>query len=199
VVVSVGANPGRARPAEWLRQRRVAAGLTQEDLAERSGVSVRAIADLERGRTRRPYPSSVRALVRALGLPDSAGAEIVARYRAGRAGGAGTGGGGAAGPPGAAEGAGAGRAGGDSEATARPTTVPPQQEQPGDLSSARAFCRKARYDLAMALAVLGDAYASTGDVPGAREAWRESADILEGLRHPGAGEVRGKLAMLPTA
>jgi tetratricopeptide (TPR) repeat protein/DNA-binding XRE family transcriptional regulator len=75
--------PGRVRPGEWLRAQRVGAGLTQEDLAERSGVSVRAIADLERGRTRRPYPSSVRALARALGLPDTAGAELVARYRAG--------------------------------------------------------------------------------------------------------------------
>jgi transcriptional regulator with XRE-family HTH domain/tetratricopeptide (TPR) repeat protein len=75
--------PGRVRPGEWLRNQRIGAGLTQEDLAERSGVSVRAIADLERGRTRRPYPSSVRALARALGLPDTAGAELVARYRAG--------------------------------------------------------------------------------------------------------------------
>jgi transcriptional regulator with XRE-family HTH domain/Flp pilus assembly protein TadD len=77
--------PGRVRPGEWLRAQRMGAGLTQEDLAERSGVSVRAIADLERGRTRRPYPSSVRALARALGLPDTAGAELVARYRAGGA------------------------------------------------------------------------------------------------------------------
>jgi transcriptional regulator with XRE-family HTH domain/tetratricopeptide (TPR) repeat protein len=79
----MGAHPGQARPGEWLRQQRVAAGLTQEDLAERSGVSVRAIADLERGRTKKPYPSSVRALVRALGLPEQAGADLVARYRAG--------------------------------------------------------------------------------------------------------------------
>jgi transcriptional regulator with XRE-family HTH domain/tetratricopeptide (TPR) repeat protein len=78
----MGAHPGQSRPGEWLRQQRVAFGLTQEDLAERSGVSVRAIADLERGRTRKPYPSSVRALVRALGLPDAAGTEMVARYRA---------------------------------------------------------------------------------------------------------------------
>src|ERR1700688_3343316 len=77
------AHPGQVRPGEWLRQQRVAAGLTQEDLAERSGVSVRAIADLERGRTRKPYPSSVRALARALGLPEAAGTELVARYRAG--------------------------------------------------------------------------------------------------------------------
>src|ERR1700743_761354 len=79
----MGAHPGQARPGEWLRQQRVAAGLTQEDLAERSGVSVRAIADLERGRTRTPYPSSVRAVVRALGLPEEAGTDLVARYRAG--------------------------------------------------------------------------------------------------------------------
>jgi transcriptional regulator with XRE-family HTH domain len=81
----MGAHPGQARPGEWLRQQRVAAGLTQEDLAERSRVSVRAIADLERGRTRRPYPSSVRALVRALGLPEEDGDRLVAVYRAGGA------------------------------------------------------------------------------------------------------------------
>jgi transcriptional regulator with XRE-family HTH domain/tetratricopeptide (TPR) repeat protein len=79
----MGAHPGQARPGEWLRQQRVAAGLTQEDLAERSGVSVRAIADLERGRTKKPYPSSVRSLVRALGLPEATGTDLVARYRAG--------------------------------------------------------------------------------------------------------------------
>jgi tetratricopeptide (TPR) repeat protein/transcriptional regulator with XRE-family HTH domain len=68
-------------PGRWLRGQRIAAGMTQEDLSERSGLSVRAIADLERGRTRRPYPSSVRALIRALGLPDQAGADLVVRYR----------------------------------------------------------------------------------------------------------------------
>src|ERR1700761_9203856 len=79
----MGAHPGQAGPGEWLREQRVAAGLTQEDLAERSGISVRAIADLERGRTRRPSPSSVRAVVRALGLSEEAGTDLVARYRAG--------------------------------------------------------------------------------------------------------------------
>src|ERR1700741_25609 len=77
----MGARPGQAPPGVWLRQQRVAAGLTQEDLAERAGVSVRTIADLERGRTRKPYPSSLRALVRALGLPEAAGTELVARFR----------------------------------------------------------------------------------------------------------------------
>ncbi|WP_422341030.1 helix-turn-helix domain-containing protein, partial [Trebonia sp.] len=42
----------REPPGLWLRGQRIAAGLTQEDLAERSGVSVRTIADMERGRTR---------------------------------------------------------------------------------------------------------------------------------------------------
>src|ERR1700761_2184314 len=78
----MGVHPGPARPGDWIRQQRIASGLTQEDLAERSGISVRAIADLERGRTRRPYPSSVRAVVRALGLPPAAGEDLVARYRA---------------------------------------------------------------------------------------------------------------------
>ncbi len=73
--------PQDQTPGLWLRKQRESAGLTQEDLAERSGVSVRAIADLERGRTRRPYPSSVRALVKALRLPDEAGTDLVARYR----------------------------------------------------------------------------------------------------------------------
>ena len=43
-------------PGLWLRGQRIAAGLTQEDLAERSGVSVRTIADMERGRTRQAVP-----------------------------------------------------------------------------------------------------------------------------------------------
>jgi tetratricopeptide (TPR) repeat protein/transcriptional regulator with XRE-family HTH domain len=51
-----------------LRRYRRAAGLTQEELAELSGLSARAIADIERGRTARPYRSSVRALAAALNL-----------------------------------------------------------------------------------------------------------------------------------
>ncbi|HEX9339260.1 MAG TPA: tetratricopeptide repeat protein [Pseudonocardiaceae bacterium] len=72
---------------DWLRRERRRAGLTQEDLAERSGLSVRAISDLERGRTRKPYPSSVQLLTTALGLPADA-AEWVARQRIDRIGGA---------------------------------------------------------------------------------------------------------------
>jgi tetratricopeptide (TPR) repeat protein/transcriptional regulator with XRE-family HTH domain len=47
---------------------RLKAGLTQEELAERSGVSVRALSDIERGRTTRPYRDSVGRLADALRL-----------------------------------------------------------------------------------------------------------------------------------
>ena len=53
---------------ELLRARRRVAGLTQEELAERSELSVRAVSDLERGRTARPYPRSARMLADALKL-----------------------------------------------------------------------------------------------------------------------------------
>ncbi len=51
-----------------LFQHREAMGLTQEDLAQRSGLSVRAISDLERGRTRRPHRRSIHLLAAALDL-----------------------------------------------------------------------------------------------------------------------------------
>jgi tetratricopeptide (TPR) repeat protein/transcriptional regulator with XRE-family HTH domain len=57
---------------EVLRQARRMAGLTQEQLAEQSGLSVRAVGDLERGRTGRPHWRSVELLAVALGLPESA-------------------------------------------------------------------------------------------------------------------------------
>jgi len=77
--------PDAAEPVgAWLRKQREAAGLSQEDIADRSGLSVRAISDLERGRTHRPYPKSLRRLVDALGLPETVGQALVARYRTGR-------------------------------------------------------------------------------------------------------------------
>ncbi|GAB3828234.1 helix-turn-helix domain-containing protein [Dactylosporangium cerinum] len=51
-----------------LRDLRVRAGLTIEALAEASGVSVRAISDTERGRSRAPQPRTVAALAAGLGL-----------------------------------------------------------------------------------------------------------------------------------
>nr|MBF6590632.1 helix-turn-helix domain-containing protein [Ktedonobacterales bacterium] len=57
----------RAEFGELLRRRRRAAGLTQEQLAARAGLSVRGIADLERGARRTPRRDTVALLVRALG------------------------------------------------------------------------------------------------------------------------------------
>src|SRR5690348_18341508 len=54
-----------------LRDYRVAAGLTQEALAERAGLSPRGISDLERGARTRPYLATVRRLGEALGLSDA--------------------------------------------------------------------------------------------------------------------------------
>ncbi len=56
--------------AVLVRRFRLAAGLSQEELAERSGMSVRAISNIERGRTASPYRRSVRMLADALGLRD---------------------------------------------------------------------------------------------------------------------------------
>ncbi|GHF63770.1 transcriptional regulator with XRE-family HTH domain/tetratricopeptide (TPR) repeat protein [Amycolatopsis bartoniae] len=53
---------------ELLLRLRRAAGLTQADLAEASGVSVRALSDLERGRARAAQRRSTEALADALGL-----------------------------------------------------------------------------------------------------------------------------------
>ena len=51
---------------EQLRNDRIAAGLTQGQLAERSALSVRAIGDLERGRISQPRTSTLRQLAEAL-------------------------------------------------------------------------------------------------------------------------------------
>ena len=53
-----------------LRRLRAAAGLTQEELAERAGLTAKGIAALERGRSRRPQAQTLRALAAALGLRD---------------------------------------------------------------------------------------------------------------------------------
>jgi transcriptional regulator with XRE-family HTH domain len=54
--------------AELLRRYRLNAGLTQQALADRAGISVRAISDLERGIRCFPYPDTVHHLVKALGV-----------------------------------------------------------------------------------------------------------------------------------
>jgi transcriptional regulator with XRE-family HTH domain/tRNA A-37 threonylcarbamoyl transferase component Bud32 len=69
----------------WVKSQRLAAGMTQEELAGKSGLSVRAISNLERGRTARPHPRSLEVLAAALGLPETAGSAWAARLRAGQA------------------------------------------------------------------------------------------------------------------
>ena len=66
---------------ERLRRHREAAGLSQERLAERAGISANAVGALERGERTRPYPDTVRRLADALGLDDLARAELAATLR----------------------------------------------------------------------------------------------------------------------
>src|SRR4051812_8900378 len=54
--------------AALLRHHRLAAGLSQEALAERAGLTAQAIGALERGQRRAPYQDTVRARADALGL-----------------------------------------------------------------------------------------------------------------------------------
>src|SRR5690349_13354758 len=53
--------------AQLLRQHRIAAGLTQADLAERAGLSVHGIQKLERDATH-PYRDTAQRLIAALAL-----------------------------------------------------------------------------------------------------------------------------------
>jgi tetratricopeptide (TPR) repeat protein len=53
-----------------------------------------------------------------------------------------------------------------------------------------------RFNLAMALAHLGDTHVSTGDLRAARQVWAEALTILADLHHPEAFEVRAKLESL---
>jgi predicted ATPase/transcriptional regulator with XRE-family HTH domain len=68
-----------ASPATFgdrLRRYRLAAGLTQEELAERAQVSPRAISDLERGLRSRPWRDTVQFLAEALHLSASERSEL---------------------------------------------------------------------------------------------------------------------------
>ena len=65
-----------------LRARRLAAGLTQAELARRAGAGLGTVRDLEQGRTRQLSAGSAARLATALGL-DAAGAEAFARAQAG--------------------------------------------------------------------------------------------------------------------
>ncbi|MFD6552128.1 ATP-binding protein [Streptomyces sp. NPDC058398] len=72
---------GTAEPAteefgRLLLTLRTRAGLSQERLSHTAGVSVRALADLERGRSRGPQRRTVQALAAGLGLDDDTAAEL---------------------------------------------------------------------------------------------------------------------------
>jgi transcriptional regulator with XRE-family HTH domain len=64
-----------------LKRLREAAGLTQEELASRAGLTAKAIGALERGERRRPYPHTVRSLADALGLSEGERASLLAAVR----------------------------------------------------------------------------------------------------------------------
>ena len=64
-----------------LQRYRVAAGLSQEALAERAGLSRRGISDLERGKRRVPHPATARRLADALALDASTRASWLTRTR----------------------------------------------------------------------------------------------------------------------
>ncbi|MFJ9929607.1 helix-turn-helix domain-containing protein [Streptomyces misionensis] len=71
-----GGTPSAEDFGQRLRRLRARAGLSQEALAHASGVSVRALADMERGRTRGPQRRTVRILAEALGLAEEEAAEL---------------------------------------------------------------------------------------------------------------------------
>ncbi|MEV5821807.1 helix-turn-helix domain-containing protein [Micromonospora haikouensis] len=73
----------RAGFGQWLRALRDTRGLTQEELAEASGSSVRTIREMERGRVRTPQRRTVALLADALGLAGADRDRFVGLARAG--------------------------------------------------------------------------------------------------------------------
>src|ERR1700730_16584209 len=78
-------NEPSASLSELLRDHRRAAGLTQEELAERAGLSPRSISGLESKDAHTPRRDTVALLVRALGLvgPERAAFEALVERRRG--------------------------------------------------------------------------------------------------------------------
>lgn len=64
--------------AAVLRGLRERAGLSQEELARRAGLSTHAVSALERGTRTRPYPHTLRSLAAALSLPEADRARLIA-------------------------------------------------------------------------------------------------------------------------
>ncbi len=72
---------GRTPLPDLLRGHRLAAGLTQAELAARAGVGVRTVRDLERGRSARPQRTTVDLLADALGLAGASRQTFLAAAR----------------------------------------------------------------------------------------------------------------------
>jgi transcriptional regulator with XRE-family HTH domain len=73
-----------AQPAQLgflLRKHRLAAGLSQEELAERAGISARAVSDIERGLRMAPRPETIRMLADAFALDAVDRAKLLAAAR----------------------------------------------------------------------------------------------------------------------
>ena len=84
----MGAASGNGEPSSLgalLRRYRGAAGITQEELAERAGLSVQAISMLERGVRQAPRSSTIETLARALVLDPAQHEALVAAARERRA------------------------------------------------------------------------------------------------------------------
>ncbi|MFD7989009.1 ATP-binding protein [Kitasatospora indigofera] len=86
--IPAGVPVGSSAPADdfclMLSRLRVLAGLTQAELARAAGVSLRALGDMERGRTRGPQRRTVQALAAALRLDEEQAAALDRAARSGR-------------------------------------------------------------------------------------------------------------------
>jgi transcriptional regulator with XRE-family HTH domain len=67
-----------------VRRLRLEADLTLEGLSEASGISARALSDIERGAARAPQHRTVLAIARTLDLPEADRAAMVQAARDGR-------------------------------------------------------------------------------------------------------------------
>ena len=72
------AGDDRSSLAAVLRGLREDAGLSQEELARRAGLSAHAVSALERGTRTRPYPHTLRSLSEALALSEADRARLIA-------------------------------------------------------------------------------------------------------------------------
>jgi transcriptional regulator with XRE-family HTH domain len=73
--------PVTPRFGQLLRRLRLAAGLSQDELAERAGVSSRGVRALEAGHRASPRPETIRLLAEALDLDEMTRTELIAAAR----------------------------------------------------------------------------------------------------------------------